>query len=60
MIEITRDSPKKLFVNLTAGMAAQLFGERWRSGDSAKILEKGFLRVYRFDEDVNDSPPVRD
>lgn len=61
VLEITRDSPKTLYVNLVAGMAAQLFGDRHRDGDSAKILDDGFLRVYRYAADRNDSPPeVRD
>lgn len=57
VLEITRDSPKTLYVNLVAGMAAQLYGDRHRDGDSAKILADGFLRVYRYAPERNDDPP---
>lgn len=58
VLEITRDSPKTLFVNLTAAMATQAdFNNRHRSSDVAKLLDKGFLRVYRYAADRNDSPP---
>ena len=61
VLEITRDSPKTLYVNLVAGMAAQLFGDRHRDGDTARILDEGFLRVYRYAADRNDAPPeIRD
>ncbi len=61
VLEITRDSPKTLYVNLVAGMAAQLYGDRHRDGDTARILDEGFLRVYRYAADRNDSPPeIRD
>jgi hypothetical protein len=61
VLEITRDSPRTLFVNLAAGIKAQLFGDRWRSGDKAKIAKSGYLRVYRYPANRNDSPPpVRD
>jgi hypothetical protein len=61
VLEITRDSPKTLFVNLVAGMAAQLFGEKHRNGDKANVGKRGFLRVYRFPRETNDAPPpVRD
>lgn len=58
VLEITRDSPKTLYVNLTAGMAAQAdFDHRHRSSDAAKVLDRGFLRVYRYPASRNDSPP---
>lgn len=58
VLEITQDSPKRLFVNLTAGMAAQGdFDHRHRDSDAAQILKKGFLRVYRYPADRNDAPP---
>jgi hypothetical protein len=62
VLEITRDSPKTLYVNLVAGMSAQAdFNNRHRSRDGAEVLKRGFLRVYRFPADRNDSPPpVRD
>lgn len=62
VLEITRDSPKTLYVNLVAGMAAQAdFDNRHRSGDVAGVGKQGFLRVYRYPADRNDSPPpVRD
>ena len=62
VLEITRDSPKTLYVNLVAGMSAQAdFNNRHRSGDDAELRSRGFLRVYRFSADRNDSPPpVRD
>ena len=61
VLEITRDSPKSLYVNLAAGMKAQLFGDRHRGGDKAKIAKRGYLRVYRYPRERNDSPPpVRD
>jgi len=42
-------------------MAAQLFGDRHRDGDTARILDEGFLRVYRYAANRNDSPPeIRD
>ncbi|MGH7605814.1 MAG: hypothetical protein ACREME_00615 [Gemmatimonadales bacterium] len=61
VIEITRDSPRSLYVNLASGMKAQLFGDRHRGGDKAKIAKSGYLRVYRYPRNRNDSPPeVRD
>jgi hypothetical protein len=57
VLEITRDSPKTLYVNLVAGMAAQLYGDRHRDGDTARILDEGFLRVVRYGAERNDSPP---
>ncbi len=62
VLEITRDSPKTLYVNLVAGMAAQAdFNNRHRSSDVAPVRDEGFLRVYRYGADRNDSPPpVRD
>ena len=57
VLEITRDSPKTLYVNLVAGMAAQYdIAHRHRGGDTAKVAD-GFLRVYRYPRDRNDSPP---
>jgi hypothetical protein len=61
VLEITRDSPRTLYVNLTSGMKAQLFGDRHRDGDTARIADSGYLRVYRYPANRNDSPPpVRD
>ncbi len=62
VLEITRDSPKTLYVNLVTGMAAQAdFDNRHHAGDTAKVLDDGFLRVYRYPADRNDAPPeVRD
>jgi hypothetical protein len=58
VLEITRDSPKTLYVNLVAGMSAQAdFNNRHRSSDVAEVLTQGFLRVYRYSADRNDSPP---
>lgn len=58
VLEITRDSPKTLYVNLVAGMAAQAdFEDRHKDGDVAQVLREGFLRVYRYPADRNDSPP---
>lgn len=58
VLEITRDSPKTLYINLVAGMAAQAdFENRHRSSDSAKVTDGGFLRVYRYEAERNDSPP---
>jgi hypothetical protein len=58
VLEITRDSPTTLYVNLTAGMRAQGdFDGRHRDSDAAKILDRGFLRVYRYPAERNDSPP---
>jgi hypothetical protein len=58
VLEITRDSPQTLYVNLTAGMRAQGdFENRHRSGDIARITKKGSLRVYRYPAARNDSPP---
>ena len=58
VLEITRDSPRTLFINLASGMKAQLFGDRWRPGDKAKIAKSGYLRVYRYPANRNDSPPL--
>jgi hypothetical protein len=55
--EITRDAPQTLYLNLTAGMAAQFPGEKWRRGDRAKIADEGYLRVYRYPRAANDDPP---
>jgi hypothetical protein len=58
VLEITRDSPKPLYLNLVAGMAVQAdFDDRYRSGDKAKVAD-GFLRVYRYPPGRNDSPPA--
>lgn len=58
VLEITRDSPKTLYVNLVAGVAAQAdFDNRHRDSDVAQVLKEGFLRVYRYGPDRNDSPP---
>jgi hypothetical protein len=57
VLEITRDAPKTLYVNLVAGMAAQYdANRRHRGGDKAKVAD-GFLRVYRYPRERNDSPP---
>jgi hypothetical protein len=57
VLEITRDAPKTLYVNLVAGMAAQYdTAHRHHSGDKARVAG-GFLRVYRFPRDRNDAPP---
>ena len=58
VLEITRDSPKTLYVNLVAGLAAQAdFDNRHRNSDVARVSTDGFLRVYRYPPDRNDSPP---
>ncbi len=58
VLEITRDSPKTLYINLVAGMAAQAdFNNRHQNSDVAHIPKDGFLRVYRYGPDRNDSPP---
>lgn len=58
VLEITRDSPRTLYVNLVAGMAAQAdFDNRHKSSDAAKVTDDGFLRVYRYAPERNDSPP---
>lgn len=58
VLEITRDSPKTLYLNLVAGMAAQAdFHDRHRKSDKAKVLDRGYLRVYRYPPERNDSPP---
>ena len=58
VLEVTRDSPKTLYVNLVAGMAAQAdFNNRHKDSDVAQVLKRGFLRVYRYPADRNDSPP---
>jgi hypothetical protein len=57
VLEITRDAPKTLYLNLVAGMAAQAdFENRHHDGDRARVAA-GFLRVYRFPEERNDAPP---
>lgn len=57
VLEITRDAPKTLYVNLVAGMAAQAdFKDGHHDGDRARIAS-GFLRVYRFPKERNDAPP---
>ncbi len=58
VLEITRDAPKTLYVNLVAGLAAQAdFDDRHKDRDVAQVLDDGFLRVYRYPADRNDSPP---
>jgi hypothetical protein len=58
VLEVTRDSPKTLYINLVAGMATQAdFNDRHRNSDVAKVLDRGYLRVYRYPPDRNDSPP---
>lgn len=58
VLEITRDAPKTLYVNLVAGLAAQAdFDDRHKDRDVAQVFDDGFLRVYRYPADRNDSPP---
>ena len=61
VLEITRNSPKTLYVNLVGGLAAQAdFKNRHGDGDRARVASAGFLRVYRFPPERNDAlPPVR-
>jgi hypothetical protein len=47
-VRIDQSTNQTLFLNLVTGMNAQLFGERHRNGDDAKILDRGFLKVYRY------------
>jgi hypothetical protein len=57
VLEITRDAPRTLYVNVVAGLAAQAdFNNRHHGGDKAKVAS-GFLRIYRFPRERNDSPP---
>jgi hypothetical protein len=48
VIEFLENVNRTLYVNLISGMAAQFPEQRHRPGDKAKILKKGYLRVYRF------------
>jgi hypothetical protein len=58
VLEITRNAPKTLYVNLVGGMAAQAdFKDRHGDGDRARVASAGFLRVYRFPAERNDAPP---
>jgi hypothetical protein len=51
VIEFLENVNRTLYVNLIGSMAAMFPDERHRPGDKAKILRKGFLRVYRFPND---------
>ena len=48
VIEFVENVNRTLYVNLIGSSAAQFPEERHRNGDKAKILRKGFLRLYRF------------
>lgn len=48
VIEFVENVNRTLYVNLIGSSAAQFPEERHRKGDKAKILDKGFLRLYRF------------
>jgi hypothetical protein len=48
VIEFLENVNRTLYVNVIGSMAAMFPDERHRSGDKAKILRKGFLNVYRF------------
>jgi hypothetical protein len=48
VIEFLENVNRTLYVNVIGSSAAQFPEERHRSGDKAKILDKGYLRVYRF------------
>jgi hypothetical protein len=48
VIEFVENVNRTVYVNVIGSSAAQFPEERHRSGDKAKILDKGYLRVYRF------------
>jgi hypothetical protein len=48
VIEFLENVNRTVYVNVIGSSAAQFPEERHRSGDKAKILDKGYLRVYRF------------
>jgi hypothetical protein len=48
VIEFLENVNRTLYVNVIGSMAAMFPEGRHRPGDKAKVLRKGFLRVYRF------------
>jgi hypothetical protein len=48
VIEFLENVNRTVYVNVIGSSAAQFPEERHRNGDKAKILDKGYLRVYRF------------
>jgi hypothetical protein len=48
VIEFVENVNRTVYVNVIGAMAAMFPSERHRSGDKARILDKGFLNVYRF------------
>ena len=62
VLEITRDSPKTLYVNLVAGMAAQAdFDNRHHDGDTPRSSTMASCASTATPADRNDAPPeIRD
>ncbi len=54
--EITHDSPKTLYLNLTTGMAVEFPPGRFHRGDRAKVLDRGMLSVTRYPPDSSPGP----
>jgi hypothetical protein len=55
---IDRDADRTLYLNLVAGLEAKLLdGQRWRSGNRARVLDRGFIRVHRLDTGLPDILP---
>jgi hypothetical protein len=50
VIEFLENVNRTLYVNVIGSMAAMFPEGRHRSGDKAKILRRGFLHVYRFQD----------
>jgi hypothetical protein len=49
VVTIGKNINHPIYVNMTAGMAAQLLvGQHRKSGDSAKVLRRGFLKITRY------------
>lgn len=52
VIEFTKGTSQPLYINFVSGMAAQAdFGDRHRKKDKAKVLDRGELRVFRYERD---------
>ena len=48
VVQVKNSARRPVFLNLIVGMSAKFPGEKWRAGDEAKILDKGFVEVRRY------------
>ena len=54
---IDQDARRPLYLNLVAGMEAKVLqGDSWHSGDKARVLDQGIIRVFRLDRPRTSRP----